>query len=386
MIKKTLEDILEKANRVHNNFYSYDKITEYKGCDCKYIITCPIHGDFTQTFYYHINKKQGCPLCGIERAKKKRALDIDEVKRRITECGYEITDDFKYVNNNTPIEIICKKHGNFKIRPNLLFKGDRCKKCSIEKRSSNNFLTNDEFIKRITELYGDKLDLSKTFYKGSDKKICVICRKHGEYYTTPNCLYKGISCNMCRNEKIASLKLKTQEEFLNESKKLYGDNFLMDKAIYTGEDNKIIIGCKKHGYFEQTPRCHLRGNGCPICNTKVSSLENKIKRFLSEKGIKFLQQKQVPNSLLKLDFYLPEYNCAIECQGGQHFKMVDYFGGNEGFTKTKERDNRKKKLCEEIGIKLFYYSNVNYDNFLGEKVYHDPNEMINEIFSYNNKS
>ena len=72
--KKTLPNktFIERACKIHNNFYSYDKITEYKGCDCKYIITCPIHGDFTQTFYYHINKKQGCPLCGIERAKKKR--------------------------------------------------------------------------------------------------------------------------------------------------------------------------------------------------------------------------------------------------------------------------------------------------------------------------
>ena len=54
--------------------------------------------------------------------------------------------------------------------------------------------------------------------------------------------------------------------------------------------------------------------------------------------------------------------------------------------KQKKEIIEKKKLCEEIGVKLFYYSNVNYDNFLGEKVYHDPNEMINEIFYYNNKS
>lgn len=59
-----------------------------------------------------------------------------------------------------------------------------------------------------------------------------------------------------------------------------------------------------------------------------------------------------------MDFYLPKYNIAIECQGIQHFKPINLFGGENGFQNTKERDIQKKKLCEEHGIKILYFSNL----------------------------
>ena len=54
---------------------------------------------------------------------------------------------------------------------------------------------------------------------------------------------------------------------------------------------------------------------------------------------------------LSLDFFLPNKNIAIECQGKQHFG----FGGwthDFNFNTVKERDERKRKLCEENGVKL----------------------------------
>ena len=60
---------------------------------------------------------------------------------------------------------------------------------------------------------------------------------------------------------------------------------------------------------------------------------------------------------LKLDFYLPDYNIAIECQGQQHYKPIKYFGGEEKLSIIKERDKIKKELCEKNGIKIVYYSN-----------------------------
>ena len=67
--------------------------------------------------------------------------------------------------------------------------------------------------------------------------------------------------------------------------------------------------------------------------------------------------------MLKLDFFLPEYNVAIECQGMQHFEPVRFGGDNdivEAFKSCVERDQKKKKLCEEKGIKLFYFTNLKY--------------------------
>lgn len=59
------EEIIDKANKIHKNKYSYEKLN-YKNMNTKVIITCPIHGDFTQTPAKHIFDKQGCPNCGHE--------------------------------------------------------------------------------------------------------------------------------------------------------------------------------------------------------------------------------------------------------------------------------------------------------------------------------
>jgi hypothetical protein len=56
----------------------------------------------------------------------------------------------------------------------------------------------------------------------------------------------------------------------------------------------------------------------------------------------------------RLDIYLPELGVAIEYQGEQHRQPVERFGGEEGFQRTVERDDRKRQLCEAHGIRLIY--------------------------------
>ena len=56
-----------------------------------------------------------------------------------------------------------------------------------------------------------------------------------------------------------------------------------------------------------------------------------------------------------MDFYLPDYNIAIECQGIQHFEPCEYFGGTEGFKKQIKRDKIKKELCNVNNIRLLFY-------------------------------
>ena len=77
---------------------------------------------------------------------------------------------------------------------------------------------------------------------------------------------------------------------------------------------------------------------------------------------------------LEIDFYLPQYNIGIECQGIQHFKKSHFF---EPLEVVQERDKRKLKLCGENGIKLLYYSNlgIKYPYF----VYENKEELLKEI-------
>jgi hypothetical protein len=55
-----------------------------------------------------------------------------------------------------------------------------------------------------------------------------------------------------------------------------------------------------------------------------------------------------------LDIYFPKRNIGIEYQGVQHQYPVEYFGGETGFNEQKERDERKRRLCEENKCRLIY--------------------------------
>lgn len=58
----SLKEFIIKANKTHNNRYDYSKVAEYKGIRRKIIITCPKHGEFTQTPEVHLNG-HGCKKC-----------------------------------------------------------------------------------------------------------------------------------------------------------------------------------------------------------------------------------------------------------------------------------------------------------------------------------
>jgi len=56
----------------------------------------------------------------------------------------------------------------------------------------------------------------------------------------------------------------------------------------------------------------------------------------------------------RLDVYIPALNLAFEYQGEQHFKAIDHFGGEDGHRNLRERDQLKKRLCDENGVRLIY--------------------------------
>lgn len=52
------------------------------------------------------------------------------------------------------------------------------------------------------------------------------------------------------------------------------------------------------------------------------------------------------------DIFIPSINFGIEYQGEQHYKPVDFFGGERSFLDQKRLDNEKRKLSEENGVIL----------------------------------
>lgn len=110
----TKEDFLDKVTTIHGNTYDYSQLN-FKGYTETVTIGCPTHGIFYQKARVHLNGS-GCPVCHRESTKKTLddfILEANEVHGNI--YNY---DKVNYVNNKSPITVVCKRHGSFRTNPN----------------------------------------------------------------------------------------------------------------------------------------------------------------------------------------------------------------------------------------------------------------------------
>ena len=280
---------------------------------------------------------------------------VIEMSKKVHGDKYDYSK-IKYINYNTKITVICKKHGDFNIRTDHFLHGCGCQKCSFDSRSKNQTKNLNTFIEEARKIHGNKYDYSKVKYKNAKTKICIICPEHGEFWQIPDSHLKGSKCPKCNTVKNNRY---TIEEFIERAKQVHGDKYDYSKSVYINRITKICIVCPEHGEFWQTPDKHInRKHGCPFCNE--SHLEEEIRLLLNNNDIKYETQKRF-NWLrdkypMPVDFYLPDYNIVIECQGEQHFKENLFFTHYD-FEKRLNMDISKKELCEKNGIKILYFSN-----------------------------
>ena len=104
------------------------------------------------------------------------------------------------------------------------------------------------------------------------------------------------------------------------------------------------------------------------CGCMKSHGEYYISTYLLSNSINFEKQKKFSDLLgvgggnLSYDFYLPNHNMLIECQGEQHERPIEYFGGEEQFIIQQEHDRRKLEYAKDNGYKLLEISYKDYNN------------------------
>jgi hypothetical protein len=282
----------------------------------------------------------------------KRGRNLKSTEAFINECNvvhnnFYCYDKTIYTGINNKIKIICPIHGEFEQIAKSHLKGCGCQMCA-----KKHIPTTSEFIDSAIKIHGNKYDYSRVKYINSRTNVCIICPEHGEFWQTPHSHLKGFGCKKC------SKQVYDTGSFITKAKKIHGDKYDYSKVNYVDSKTKVCIICPEHGEFWQRPDMHLSGHLCPFCN--ISILENELKNILKTNNINFIikADKNVFNWLDRqhLDFYLPDYNIAIECQGEQHFKPIKFFGGISKLEYTQKMDNIKKEKCEMNNIKLLYYS------------------------------
>ena len=380
--RHTLEEFLLLAREKHGDKYDYSLVTDYKNGTTPVKIICKTCGmTFEQKPKMHI-KGHGCTYCA-----NNTVIGTEEFIRRAKDVwGERYTyKNVNYTSIKAKVIVTCPVHGDFPTVAYDFLKGHGCPQCGIESVKKKRRKSQDDFINECKAVHGDRYDYSQTEYNGKRKKVTIICKKHGPFRQWPDGHLSGQGCPTCKFEDAAVRNAKGLEQFIKDACKEHGDKYDYSKVDYVNNKTNVTVICPKHGEFKVMPQDHIqKGNGCPICSE--SKLERRIRIALEKRGIKYEHSKNDLEWLRferkqHLDFYLPEYNVAIECQGIQHFVADERNGGEEGLALRQEMDKNKYNLCKEHKIRILYFSykkpylpDIYYD-----KIFMTISELMEEI-------
>jgi len=286
-----------------------------------------------------------------------------------------------YQLSRIKVIIICPTHGEFLQTPNNHLRGRGCETCSYIGRSQKD---NEYFLNKAREKHGDKYDYSKVQYKGSKKKVIIICDKHGEFLKSPGNHYKGQGCLECAELNSRYKRKLGVDEFINRSNKVHNNKYDYSNVEYRNNSIKVNIRCVIHGEFLQSPGSHLSGSGCKKCG-HIRSAEASSKRMKGqpsklrgrnvlgfttesfiEKANKVHNNKydysdlNYVNATIKLDIICPEHG---------KFKQDSYYhlkgsGCNKCYIDSKRITSKEfiNRAIKEYGLK-YDYSKVKYIGF-----------------------
>ena len=320
---------------------------------------------------------------------------ITTLKRR----GYqliEVGDEINKIKTTTRIAYKCEKCGNITKTSigHVINEGTGCPGCRGGSKIDNEVIferisdrcnqLNCTFIKFISD--------SNTYINNLTRVLCRCNICWCEWDSSYAHFIRDTGCPNCGGTKPLTKEVALSRAI--ECGKEIGISvigFVNDE--YINNESRLELVCNRCGHRWTMKYNNLMSKkGCPNC--RKSKLEDEVDLLLTKSNIDFVKEKRFPwlkyKKPLSLDFYIPEYNVGVECQGLQHFKEVVncYDSWFDGIKCTKEeltplveenikRDLIKNRLCKKNGIKIFYYSNLGID--YPYQVYEDFDKMLDDI-------
>jgi len=158
----------------------------------------------------------------------------------------------------------------------------------------------------------------------------------------------------------------TTVDFIENAYEVHRDRYDYSKVVYVKAREKVIITCKIHGDFPQSPNSHLKGHGCPDCGGK--------KQWSQQKFVTEANRIHDGKYDYSMAFYRDMYtSVTISCPIHGHFekKPVKHIHSEQGCQKCSKISRIKKlsrsqseylRLVREKHGSKYDYSNVIYTN------------------------
>ena len=310
-------------------------VGKYKGANKNATFRCKICGcEWEATSYKVLNHKSVCYNCNYKSRKK----DINIVEEEISSISggnIEMIGEYNGVSEKSKFR--CKICGcEWETYVSSILSGHSCPNCSIINNGLKKRIAEDEFIKRIKNISGNKYTIISKYLK-YDKDIKIKCNDCGyEFITTPSrFISKGCRCNGCYRKSVEG----KYEIFINNMRENWefeipNDNVLLDEIKFT---------CKKCGnvVYKSLYYALRQGVYCRSCNPTGSGVEDDIfekipKNFTIHRNKIFKYGSQSK----ELDFYIPELKIGIEYDGlywhsttgnrNRQFEKMKFFNDNFG--------------------------------------------------------
>lgn len=241
--------------------------------------------------------------------------------------------------------------------------------------------THEEYVIELKEK-GIKVEVLEP-YQGALTKIKHLWKACGHVTeTTPNCVLRGNGCEKCWKEQgieriakagtkeLEKRRLKAAKELDKRVAELHGNAVRRDPSTpYVSAHTKISWLCDQGHKWEARPDQIKYGTGCPQCSKGNTKGETCTREVLEEYGIEFQSQKKFADLKrvrnLSYDFFIPSMDILIECQGKQHYKPVDFYGGVENFADQQERDQLKREYAWQNG---YYLLEISYKDYRKDRI------------------
>ena len=254
----------------------------------------------------------------------------------------QITKKYK-ISNSRLCELLSKHH--VEIRKNGEQTKTKLTKCD-----------EDEIIKLYTESGVGITKISK-IYHITNKRTREILKKHNvRLKNALTAVEETEIVNQYVNNKISQQKLASKYHICKKrlisilkkhNVKIKTNGEQHKTALTIDDERNLIFDYLSNGLtFEEVKTKYKLGqkrlqniilkHKANIREYSTSKLEQKVKNILKNNNTDFVHQqtfawlKSAKHWALRLDFYLPEYNIAIECQGSQHYQP-----SNTGFLQRK---------------------------------------------------
>ena len=361
---KTHEEYVEEL-KIKNP--TVEVIGKYVNAKTRILHRCNVHNVEWLVVPDSIFQGCGCAQCKVDKDianAQSKTKTHQQYLMELMDNNIAIEPLEEYINSHTNIRHRCKicQH-EWDVRPGNILYGFGCPMCGIRKTKEVRMKTHNEYIRQLS-IKNSNIEVIEQ-YDGANTPIKHYCNLHNvEFYIRPSDALNGDGCKRCHHERIRDSQVKSHDQYEEE---------LIDRGVnikvvdtYVNALTPILHKCLKceHEWFA-APNNILRGSGCPKCNG--SRGEKLITSWLNDYKIKFIPQYRFSDCkdkhTLPFDFYLIDYNACIEYQGEQHYRAIDFFGGDERFAICQSHDKIKKDYCNNNSIPLLC---IKYDENVEE--------------------